>query len=398
MKILWIGVEIGPKTREKLISAGGQIRSAQVSEYNLLTGMKAVVNDIDTISGPLLSSSIFPAVPEEKWADEISKRHIQVGYHNAQYVNRLNKGKALCRQAARWAEENKDASDVKVVVYSMHAPFLAAAKAVKRIISSAQIVLIVPDLPQYMDLKKNSLKKILKSADWLRIKALLKHVDKYVLYTEHMASFLKLDREKWLLMEGSYDPELSGKRTEGPNGKHSVMYSGVLDLRYGIPELLDAMNYLDGSFELWLTGNGNARELIEKTAEKDGRIKYLGFLPTRKDLLDKQASATMLVNPRKDTEEASKYCFPSKILEYMASGRPVLSCFLPGIPEEYRPYLVEIKSITAENIADSILKASRLTEKQLKEMGEAANQFVARKKNKYAQAARIIAFMNEVKG
>lgn len=398
MKILWIGVEIGPETREKMLSAGGQIRSAQVSEHNLLSGMKAAVDDIDTINGPLLSNSIFPVVPEEKWADEISKSHIQVGYKNAEYVNRLNKEKALCGQAVRWAEENKNASDVKVIVYSMHAPFLAAAKTVKKNIPGAQIVLIVPDLPQYMDLKKNALKKILKSTDWLRIKALLKYVDQYVLYTEHMASFLKLDREKWLLMEGSYDTELSGERTEEPDGKHSVMYSGVLDLRYGIPELLDAMKYLDDSFELWLTGNGNARELIEKTAEKDGRIKYLGFLPTRKDLLDKQASATMLVNPRKDTEEASKYCFPSKILEYMASGRPVLSCYLPGIPEEYRPYLVEIKSITAENIADSILKASKLTDEQLREMGEAAKQFVAQNKNKYAQAARIISFMNKAKG
>ena len=75
-----------------------------------------------------------------------------------------------------------------------------------------------------------------------------------------MAEFLGLKDGTWTVMEGSYDASLlvEDKDVEKDQSKISVMYSGVLDLRYGIRELLDAFDKLDDGYELWLTGNGNA--------------------------------------------------------------------------------------------------------------------------------------------
>ena len=394
MKILWLGVEIGPETKKKLLAGGGQIKSAQVSEHNLLSGIKALEADIETINGPLLNTGTFPVVPEETWSDEISDRHLQVGYRNRPYLNRLHKERALREKAKEWAQRHRGADDVKIIVYSMHTAFLSAAQCVKKILPQAQIVLIVPDLPRFMDLNKSAVKRVLKALDGVRIRHYLKSVDKYVLYAESMAEYLKLRPGQWMRMEGSYDTDLFGEGNPSDD-RISVMYSGVLDTRYGIPEFLDAMSYLDDRFEFWLTGDGNARPLVEQAAAQDGRIRYFGYLPSRKDLLDKQASATMLINTRKDTEQASKYCFPSKLFEYMVSGRPVLTCMVAGIPKEYAPYLVPIATVSAEAIADAIRGVADMAEEHRQSIGQRAKQFVVDNKGKARQASRIVGFLKE---
>ena len=47
----------------------------------------------------------------------------------------------------------------------------------------------------------------------------------------------------------------------------AVMYSGVTDIHYGIPELLDAFALIKKeNYELWITGTGNAVPLIKDRA------------------------------------------------------------------------------------------------------------------------------------
>jgi glycosyltransferase involved in cell wall biosynthesis len=198
-------------------------------------------------------------------------------------------------------------------------------------------------------------------------------------------------------MEGSFDStQLADADCKPDSDKISIMYSGVLDLRYGIPELLDAMDLLDEHYELWLTGAGNAEDLIRQRAATDERIKFYGYLPSRQDLLNKQAQATMLISPRRDTEEASKYCFPSKLFEYMVSGRPVISCFLAGIPAEYHNHLIQLPSASAQEIAAIIKKTAKLSAQERSTIGSAAKKFVLENKNKFAQAKKIAEFMDIV--
>ena len=197
-----------------------------------------------------------------------------------------------------------------------------------------------------------------------------------------------------MVMEGSYDSAQMADENAVPAGdKTSIMYSGVLDLRYGIPELLDAMELLDDSCELWLTGAGNAVPLIEERAKTDSRIKFYGYLPSRQDLLNKQAQATMLINPRRDIEEASQYCFPSKLFEYMVSGRPTISCYLAGIPEEYFCHLIPLESVTPEQIAACVRQVQTMTPERRKDMGEASRRFILENKNNVTQAGRILDFV-----
>lgn len=398
---LWIGMCCSQEEKDHIISCGGKLLSAIVSQDNLVWGLNKEI-DMDSINSVRVPS--YPLYKEKKikkfeWSRTGKSKDVNVSYLNYKYIGLYFKTRALEKTATKWAKQHKT-DEVTVFVYSMHSPFMSAAKVVKKVIPTAKIVLIVPDLPQFMDLGMNKIKKVLKAIDWKKIQGLMKSVDKYILYSKHMAEFLKLKDGSWTVMEGSINEnDVLDETVEKNKDIISVMYSGVCDLRYGIPELLDAFELIkEENYELWITGAGNATPLIKERAEKDNRIKFFGFLPSRKDLLLKQKQATMMINTRKPDEKASAYCFPSKLFEYMISGNPVLSFDIKGIPEEYFNYLVKIEEVSPKSIAEAIKKVADMPEEQRIALGESSKKFVIENKNKNVQAKKILEFVNEEKG
>lgn len=396
MKYLWIGVGTSDERRKYILENGVKLLSGDVANDAWLSGLSANNVFCDTInSGRLPTYPTFPEkrVKADEWKYENGAVGYSISYLNRPYINLLSKRRALVKQAKRWAIQNKD-EDVTVFVYQMHTPFMAAAAEVKRVIPNAKIVQIVPDLPQYMDMNMSTLKKVLKKLDWQSIKKFMRKTDKYVLYSKHMANFLKLRDGDWMVMEGAYDSSLMADDSVLQNDKTiSIMYSGVIDLRYGIKELLDALNLLDDNYELWFTGNGNAVDLIKSRAEVDKRIKYLGYLPTRLDLLNKQKEATMLISTRDPSEVASVYCFPSKIFEYMVSGNPVLSTRIDGIPEEYFEYIIPLDALDAEYLATQIRSVANMSSSERYDFGNKAKLFVLNEKNTTIQTKKVLDFL-----
>ena len=396
MKYLWIGVCLSDEQREFIINGGGKILSANVSQDALLAGFEQNGICFDSINGHRLPYyPVFPhkVIPEYKWSRNGNSTDVSVGYKNKKYLSHIYKTKSLLHEAKAWANRNKG-EDVTIFIYSMHSPFMACASEVKKIIPASKINLIVPDLPQFMDLHMSRIKKVLKALDWRKIKKYMKSVDKYILYSKHMAEFLSLRDGTWMVMEGSFDSSLVVEdAVEKSNEKLPIMYSGVLDTRYGIPELLEAFSSLDDRFELWFTGTGNAVDLINKCAEKDARIHNFGFLPSRRDLLLKQKEAAMLISTRRPDELASDYCFPSKLFEYMISGNPVLSCRIGGIPDEYFDYLVEMKSTQPNDIKEAVLNVAEMPKDERELRGQKSREFILTEKSNTSQAKKMLEFV-----
>lgn len=395
MKYLWIGMLLSDAQQKLICENGGKLLSGYVAEHAIVTGLDSFGIDMDSLNSfPQFSSKVLRRIDADRWSRNGRSDDRSIAFRNVKYLRDIERKRKLKKAARLWAKQHETES-VTVFTYCMHSPFMAAAREVKRIIPGAQIVQIIPDLPQYMDMAMSRLKKILKKIDWRFIKRLMRSVDRYILFAEPMAEFLKLQDGRWMLMEGSYNADQIGQKQDGlADGKNVVMYSGVLDLRYGVPELLDAFRLLDDTYELWLTGNGNAVDLIRERAAADARIKFFGYLPSRQDLLDRQASATMLISPRRDTEVASRYCFPSKLFEYMASGNPVISCRLDGIPSEYFDHLIELPTVSPETIADTIRAVAAMPEEERTARGAAGKDFILQSKNKNSQVRKIMDFLN----
>ena len=103
--------------------------------------------------------------------------------------------------------------------------------------------------------------------------------------------------------------------------------------------------------------------------------------------------ARLLINPRPSTLPLSRYSFPSKTFEYMASGTPVLMTKLPSLPEEYCPYLYLFEDESIDGFARTLENVLSLSDDELNEMGRRARLFIKEQKNSDAQVKKIIDFI-----
>ena len=395
-QILWIGCLESDEEFKIKAKKGYDLASAQVSQKNLLYGIEEVSGiECDSINGSVLPP--YPVYQDRiiepvTWEHKHGSMDISVGYKNDKYINRINCKKAMLKATDEWCKTRYKGSDVIVFVYSMRSAPMATACRIKEKIPQAKIYLIITDLPQFMDLGQSRVKAALKKIDWQSIKKMQKKFDGFILYAEKMAEYLEIPSNKWILMEGSYDT--AEHITSVKEKKKAVMYSGKLDEQYGIKMLVDAfMSIQDSDIELWITGGGNTEGYIKACAKKDNRIKFYGFLPSRQDVLQKQAEASLLVNMRLPSELASGYCFPSKLFEYMATGTPVLSFDIAGIPREYLQYLYVVKQETVDALAKAIEETLSLDEASLQEQGNGAREFVINEKNTKTQCSKMWKFV-----
>ena len=87
---------------------------------------------------------------------------------------------------------------------------------------------------------------------------------------------------------------------------------------------------------------------------------------------------------------ATKYCFPSKLFEYLVSGNPTVAFRLEGVGAEYYDYIQIFDDITPEGIASTIIRLSQLSHEERDEIGRRSNEFIVKNKNNYVQGERIL--------
>ena len=124
----------------------------------------------------------------------------------------------------------------------------------------------------------------------------------------------------------------------------------------------------------------------------DSRIVYLGRVD-RAEVLALQRNATVLVYPRQNNEEFTQYSFPSKNLEYLSSGVPLVAYKLDGIPDEYDEFIAYPECDSPEALAHEIIEICNMPHEDRIAKGKKAKDFVFKNKNKVTQAQRIIEFI-----
>ena len=121
-------------------------------------------------------------------------------------------------------------------------------------------------------------------------------------------------------------------------------------------------------------------------------VRVLGRLEAD-DLEAAYRRATVLVNPRPLGRSDFDVTFPSKVLEYVATGKPVVSTRLRGIPGDYWDYVAPCEDNPA-SLADAIIEAARENET----VATARRAFVARGKTAPAQGRRLVKFLEGIVG
>lgn len=334
-----------------------------------------------------------PFVKKQFFDDETNKGHINIGFCNIKLIRKWHQPKKIFSQLKKWC--NHDNDEKTLFVYTVSAPFMIAVRRLKKRFPKLKVCAIVADLPDMSNLssKKSIVKKLFEKKLASDSYSSIESVDAFVLLTKQMADYMKITKP-YLVMEGI--ATTNQHLASAPVGNiKTILYTGTLHKRFGVLNLVDAfMSIKRDNYRLTLCGVGDCETEIIRLSNIDKRIEFKGQL-TREEVLELQSKATVLVNPRQNNEEFTKYSFPSKNLEYLSSGVPLVAYKLDGIPDEYDEYINYVPDNNPLTLARVIQDVCELSEEEWAIMGQKAQKFVLENKNYKVQAKRILDFIKE---
>ena len=80
----------------------------------------------------------------------------------------------------------------------------------------------------------------------------------------------------------------------------------------------------------------------------------------------------------------------------MASGTPMLTTILPGMPKEYYDYVFLIKDESVNGLYKAMSDVLALPTEEIELKGKIAKEFIMKNKNEKVQAEKILEFLEGV--
>lgn len=396
VKMLFLGGVFSDEMETEILLKSKSIvqYAANKLQWNLINGfLNHDGFEMEIISAPFIGT--YPKeyndlfIKKSKFLYDKSVESTYISFCNLWGYRSISRKRSLKREVQEFILEK---SSKKVIfVYSPHTPLLQAAVYAKKKDPSIHICLMIPDLPQFMNLNSNKsiLYTKLKKIDIDIFKKNLKNVDSFVLLTKQMVDILKIKNKPYVIIEGivSEYGNLNGKEE---NTSSTIIYTGTLNEKFGVVNLVKAFHAIDNdNVILKICGRGDSEYIIKEYAKKDSRIQFLGQLPNT-EVVKLQKNATILINPRQNNEEFTKYSFPSKNMEYLVSGNPVIAYKLDGIPDEYDNYIFYVEDNSIKSLSHKIMEVLDLTKQERYDFGKKAREFVIQNKNNNVACSKVI--------
>ncbi|MFY0727856.1 glycosyltransferase [Pseudomonas sp. NFX15] len=394
MNVLFLGGVFCEGDKENIIknSKGSMQYAADTLQKNYISGFSQSehVQTVSVINLPFVGAYPYryrdlcyrPVAKRESLGRAVVKN---VGFFNLTFVKNICR--ALSAYRAILAEmKSRQEERYVLVCYSMHLPFLLACYFVRLFKRKTHLCVIVPDLPEYMAVRKGVAKFVFHLFSLVSY-SIVNRSDSIVAITKEMLRKFDLSIKK-IVVEGIAD-ESYISISEAGQRKRYFLYTGTLDRRYGIRNLLDS--YIDSgieNYDLFICGAGDDRAYVEDISSNCSNVKYFGQLE-RDSVLRLQRDAALLINPRDNESEYTKYSFPSKIIEYMSSGVPVLMYRLDGIPEEYYGFCYLIPP-GGDGLKRKLLELSKISDDEFIGMGKAAKTFIIENKMPDKQVGKLL--------
>lgn len=402
MNVLFLGGVFDEIMEKEILkkSKGTVHYAANKFQWNIINGLLEIDNlELAILSAPFIGSfpkdylDIKNVGMKSTYKNKVECNY--VGFNNLWGYRSISRKNNLIKSIKDFAS-NKS-KNKNIIVYSPHTPFLQAAVYAKKIDPSIHICLVVPDLPQFMNLneKRTFIYDRFKRIDIEIFEENLKFVDSFVLLTEPMKNMLNASDRPYIVVEGVVNAGNNNNEAQIndlPNKENimTVVYTGTLNRKFGVINLVESFHNTNiKNVHLKICGKGDSEEIIRVYASKDLRIKFLGQLSNR-EAVELQRKATVLVNPRQNNEEFTKYSFPSKNMEYLLTGRPVIAYKLDGIPDEYDNYFYYVECNTVESLTRKIEEVLSMKKEERDEFGAKARSFVLREKNNIFVSKKII--------
>ena len=192
--------------------------------------------------------------------------------------------------------------------------------------------------------------------------------DGYICLTEGLKTLFNPDNKPSYIFEGLVED----RKFEKPNEKVKpyFFFGGALMERYGIYNLIEAFKELNNqNIDLYICGHHGDKARIKDAIKGQNNIKFLGLLPMNK-VLEYETNSIGCINPRPFSEDLDRFSIPSKTLEYMSMGRPVISVRNTILMEKFPEGVIWAQSSSKDDLVKSMEQVLSLTEIERENMGE----------------------------
>ncbi len=399
MNVLFVGFAIPGAALDRLLTTDrGMPVQTQKFGWAVIQALRSAGIDVTVLSAepasdyPYNSRILF----RSRTFTERGVSGRSVSFINLMGLKHLTRYVGVSRRARAGLSNPPDA----VVVHGVHSPFIWSAVALGRRLG-IPVAVILTDPPSLKTSLDPHGAALLKRLDRRLILKGLSRVTGVIALSEQLARDFAPGKP-CLVMEGIANaPSPSSARRPGDHieattrgSRPRVVYAGTLRPEYGVSELMRAVEASDGDWVLDIYGRGPAQVAVERAAAGHQRINFGGFA-SDDQLAAIYNRAALLVNPRPPSADFTHHSFPSKLLEYVASGRPVLSTRLPTIPVDYEPLMYWSKpdAVSLAAAIDQVLELDA-TDVARRAAGSAACILAA--KGSAAQGLRMRDFLTEL--
>lgn len=200
---------------------------------------------------------------------------------------------------------------------------------------------------------------------------LLSHCDKYdgyIALTEGLKDLYNPNQKPSYIFEGLVeDRELPlTKEIKRPY----FFFGGALLEKYGIYNLIGGFKRLENNdVDLYICGHHGDILKIKDEMKGYDNIKFLGLLPVNK-VLEYEQHSLACINPRPFSEDFDRFSIPSKTLEYMSMGRPVISVKNTILMEKFPDQVIWTETGRKNDLKDAMQKVIDMKESEREKMGK----------------------------
>ena len=235
---------------------------------------------------------------------------------------KLFKEKQSIENAARQAIEDFLSHDFIIVTDTLRLNLLKAAKKIAKLYD-VKIVGMLTDNPFNLSNGPVYVKNYLVQQG--------SDLDGYLSLTNGLIQIYNENARSYVF-EGLVSEENEGKKDPIFNYFYC---GGSLYERYGVKTLVDAFHNSNIKAKLVLAGSGPLDSYIEQLANDDYRILYLNQLSKEKNIAYMRNSIAN-INPRPLDLKMDNESVPSKLLEYLSIGTPVISTKFPRLYSTFK--------------------------------------------------------------
>lgn len=258
-----------------------------------------------------------------------------------------------------------------ILVHGTHTPFMFYAILIKHIYK-VKISLVLTDEHGVDVTGDGILGKLFRRVDNWFMKKMVKKFDAYICLSQAFVS--KFELKNTLILPGIVNKIVTDnlKFDENTSKFFKIVFAGGLNPNNGVDTLLKAIaiTKLD-NVRFHIIGKGELMQDVIMASKVDNRIIY-GGVKHSTELFETLFSADLLINPRPIRLDSSKFSFPSKLLEYMSTGVPVLTTRLECLPPEFLDCLYFTNDDSAKAISNEIINLSKISASERKIIGEKA--------------------------